>query len=110
MTNGEHVELTGKQLDVHRTSPGSVYSTDPGVCVTLCRSCHGPKPKRPRGTYPNGPVLFLRMPDYLEAALQAFIDAQLVPPDRTAVAVAALEGYFRKHGYLPPSATRKPSA
>ena len=58
----------------------------------------------------RGPVLFLRMPDYLEAALQAFIDAQLVPPDRTAVAVAALEGYFRKHGYLPPSATRKPSA
>lgn len=60
----------------------------------------------------RGPVLAIRMPDYLETALQAFIADQLVPPDRTAVAVAALEDYFRKHGYLPtpsPPPPRKPS-
>lgn len=42
----------GCDLDVHRTVPGSEYTVD--GCVTLCRGCHGPEPKRPRKTYPNG--------------------------------------------------------
>lgn len=28
------------QLQVHRVVPGSLYSTRPGVCVTLCLACH----------------------------------------------------------------------
>lgn len=54
MTNDAHLKRTGKQLEVHRVRPGSAYSTEPGACVTLCRSCHGPEPRSPRGTYPNG--------------------------------------------------------
>ena len=59
------------------------------------------KQRKTKAVEARGPVLFVRMPDYLEAALQSFIAAQIVPPDRTAVAVAALEDFFRKHGHLP---------
>ena len=47
MTHEEHVARYGKTLDVHRVVPGSVY-TEP-ACVTLCRKCHGPQPRCPRG-------------------------------------------------------------
>lgn len=40
MTNSQHLELYGRQLDVHRKVPGSAYSTAPGVCETRCRPCH----------------------------------------------------------------------
>lgn len=43
MTNDESIALTEIQLDVHRLVPGSDYSVD--GCVTLCRSCHGKKPR-----------------------------------------------------------------
>lgn len=48
MTNAEHLELYGRQLDVHRIEPGSLYTED--GCVTLCKTCHGTEPKRPVGT------------------------------------------------------------
>lgn len=38
MTNDEHVEKTGRILDVHRLEPGAEY-TEEGT-VTVCRSCH----------------------------------------------------------------------
>lgn len=47
------------------------------------------------------PVLHMRMPEFLEEALQAFIADQRVPPDRTAVGLTALEEFLRKEGYLP---------
>jgi 5-methylcytosine-specific restriction endonuclease McrA len=47
MTNHEHLEATEQQLEVHRVVPGSVYSLD--GCVTLCKRCHGPEPRRRRG-------------------------------------------------------------
>ncbi len=43
MTNRDHKAKHGRQLEVHRIEPGSAYSVS--GCVTLCRSCHGPKPK-----------------------------------------------------------------
>jgi hypothetical protein len=52
MTNQEHKTLTGRSLEVHRLVPGSVYAKD--TCVTLCRACHGPQPRSPRGSYPDG--------------------------------------------------------
>lgn len=45
-TNAEHLKKYGYQLDVHRITPGSEYSME--GCVTLCRQCHGKKPKRRR--------------------------------------------------------------
>lgn len=47
MTNFEHVLETNRSLEVHRLVPGSKYSID--GCVTLCRKCHGPKPRTPKG-------------------------------------------------------------
>jgi len=35
-----HEKWYGRILEVHRIEPGSDYSTDWGVCVTLCRVCH----------------------------------------------------------------------
>ncbi len=35
-----HEKRYGQILDVHRIVPGSDYSTEPGVCVTLCKVCH----------------------------------------------------------------------
>ncbi len=48
VSNEIHKRLTGKQIEVHRNVPGSIYAID--VCVSLCRACHGPKPRRPRGS------------------------------------------------------------
>jgi hypothetical protein len=48
MTSQEHQERYGKNLEVHRLTPGSPYTAD--GCVTLCVPCHGPKPKSPRGS------------------------------------------------------------
>jgi len=45
MTSEQHIAHFKRPLEVHRTTPGSVYSLEPGACVTLCRACHGPKPK-----------------------------------------------------------------
>lgn len=45
-TNDEHLALTGKSLEVHRVVPGSLYAID-SSCVTLCKTCHGPQPRRP---------------------------------------------------------------
>jgi hypothetical protein len=43
MTSEEHLAQHGRELDVHRVLPGADY--DPDTCVTLCRACHGPKPR-----------------------------------------------------------------
>jgi hypothetical protein len=47
LTQAEHVAMTGRRLDVHRVTPGSVYT--PEGCVTLCRDCHRTEPKRAAG-------------------------------------------------------------
>ena len=48
MTARDHLRRYGRTLDVHRLIPGSRYSVK--GCVSLCRGCHAPKPKSPRGT------------------------------------------------------------
>lgn len=47
MTAAEHIEKHGRNLDVHRKTPGSPYSIE--GTETLCRTCHGPQPRSPRG-------------------------------------------------------------
>lgn len=58
LSSGDHFALTGRQLDVHRITPGSAYSVE--GCITLCRRCHGPMPKSRRGARVEGarPVSF----------------------------------------------------
>lgn len=47
MTNEAHLIRYGRQLDVHRTTPGSEYTM--AGCVTLCRPCHSRR-RSPKGT------------------------------------------------------------
>jgi cytochrome c553 len=47
ITAAEYRRVAGRKLDVHRKTPGADYSVD--ECVTLCRKCHGPEPRRKRG-------------------------------------------------------------
>lgn len=47
LSDEEHHELYGKTLEVHRIIPGSSYDLE--GCTTLCRACHGSKPKRENG-------------------------------------------------------------
>lgn len=52
MSNEEHLQKTGRSLEVHRLTPGSPYTME--GCKTLCRRCHGSKPKRAKGTFDLG--------------------------------------------------------
>jgi DNA-binding XRE family transcriptional regulator len=48
MTDDEHRDQFGRGLEIHRLTPGSIYTVE--GCVTLCQPCHGPQPRRPRGS------------------------------------------------------------
>jgi DNA-binding XRE family transcriptional regulator len=41
ITESDYFAIRGRSLDVHRINPTSEYSTEPGVCATLCFACHG---------------------------------------------------------------------
>lgn len=41
LDGASHEKQRGRILDVHRIVPGSRYSTDFGVCATVCEICHG---------------------------------------------------------------------
>jgi hypothetical protein len=63
------------------------------------------KPERkPEAAAEKGkpPVLYLRITPDDEAALQAYIDAQDTPPDRTAVGLRALRQFLESRGYRHP--------
>lgn len=71
MSNADHVAKYGRSLEVHRLAPGTPYTLD--GCVTLCRPCHGTRPKSPRygnRTDPGSvriPSVFLEQIDKLVA-------------------------------------------
>lgn len=56
MTFEEHEQRYGSDLDVHRLTPRSRYTLE--GCVTLCKSCHGPKPKHSNG--PKQPTVMFQ--------------------------------------------------
>lgn len=60
------------------------------------------KPKKSKPSRDRGPVLFLRLPEETEAAILAYIAAQDVPPDKTAVGLAAIHEFLAKRGFWPP--------
>jgi hypothetical protein len=100
MMNEEHLRRYGKSLEVHRTTPGSPYTHD--GCVTLCKPCHGPQPRRKRNTV----GLAERTKFYLDPALKQpaldFIASHDRPPALSRVLERALKEFFAKHGYWPP--------
>ncbi len=56
------------------------------------------EPKKPVAK-PRGPVLFVRLDDQTESELVAFIRAQRVEPDRSAVGMKALHEFLVKEGF-----------
>ncbi len=61
-----------------------------------------PKPAPKSAKKPRGPILHMRVPVEVEAALLAYIAAQDAPPDRTAVGLAALRAFLAVRGFLKP--------
>ncbi len=59
-------------------------------------------PATSSGSKDRGPVLFIRLKPDMEEALQAFIGAQDVEPDRSAVGLKALSEFLEKRGFWPP--------
>ena len=51
---------------------------------------------------PRGPVLFIQLTAEEEAALSAFIAAQTVEPDRSAVGRKSLIRFLESQGFWPP--------
>lgn len=99
MTADEHVERHGRTLQVHRLTPGSLYTLE--GCVTLCCGCHGPEPKRAGGQEDaEGRGYMVRLPEaYREPVTR--LSRRNRRPITTEVQIA-LEKYFRDHGIEPP--------
>jgi len=70
MTDTVHRAKYRRTLDVHRITPGSLYTVE--GCITRCKTCHASEPQREPGTpdLANGPrdpaVSFVLRPDILE--------------------------------------------
>lgn len=106
MSHVEHVTLYGRALEVHRLAPGSPYTVEGSV--TLCKTCHGPKPKRKSDELDRGrpglqqPLMAWIDPD-LYGALQAYLASQRPKPTTTSVLEVALEDFLRGKGFWPPA-------
>lgn len=107
VTDAEHRRATGRKLDVHRLKPGSPYTVD--GCVTLCRKCHIPKPKSPRGTRPRRTrggmeIRMVSLPASLFDAME-----QLAKDHCTClnceISMACI-AYLERHGFWPPPADK----
>lgn len=59
------------------------------------------KPAKKSGSKDGG-VLAIRLDKATEAALMAFIAAQAVEPDRSAVGLKSLHEFLQRHGFWPP--------
>lgn len=94
-TNADHVAEFGRSLEVHRVTPGSEYSTSPGVCVTLCRDCHATKPKRPRGSIERA-YRTVSLPMPLWKAVEELAAERFMRPG--VIVVQALLDYLADHG------------
>jgi hypothetical protein len=101
MTNEEHRDKYGRQLDVHRLDPGSIYYPD--GCVALCRACHSGEHKSLRDTPPRAgqKALGVYIDEKLADALAAYIRDTRPKPSKTSVIELALEKLLTDAGYWP---------
>lgn len=64
-----YLKRHGRSLQVHRITPGSVYTID--GCVTLCQQCHRKEPKRAKGVEDEETTgVVLRLPEAYREKLQ----------------------------------------
>lgn len=101
MTREQHQKRYGCTLEVHRIVPGSAYTME--GAVTLCCSCHGPKPKRPRGTLSKRGELALVID--VEPALKVALDGWVAANRRTLKAQLTMlfEQALTAQGLWPPA-------
>jgi hypothetical protein len=104
MTAVQHEAMFGRALEVHRLIPGSVYTVE--GCITLCKVCHGPKPKRARLSR-DFALLTPKVICQFPAELLSLIDAEAddVGRTRTAEIVRALTAFYASKGKWPPSSS-----
>jgi hypothetical protein len=98
MTNEQHMERYGRSLDVHRVNPGGPYILE--ACVTLCRPCHGPKPKSPRGSCAPKLYQMIRLRQEMWDQLDTLVDRN--GSDRTEEIRRAVREYLTREGLWPP--------
>lgn len=102
ITNAAHIENTGRQLEVHRIVPGSLYTLE--GCFTLCRECHVGKPKRQKNVkdLANPNLIHLWLDKYLMEVLDTYVEESDPQVSKTAVVESALREFFRTRGKWPP--------
>jgi hypothetical protein len=102
MGHEEHIAIYGKTFDVHRLTPGSFYTLE--GCVTICRACHGPEPKRKKGEpdLANGPRFRIVLDPETAAALDAFMRSLTVPVPVHRVTAKALREFLVSRGFRKP--------
>jgi hypothetical protein len=94
LTSAKRKARTGRQLDVHRVVPGSLYT--PAGCVTLCRRCHQSKPKLGPGEQDHGGAYAtVKLARGAYAALQALADSTRCT--LTWHLTRAVRAYLRQH-------------
>lgn len=103
ITAEDHIDRTGRTLDVHRIEPGSVYSLE--GCITLCRKCHGPEPRSKRQTGKG--CLNHRMTKRYVSIPKRICDVLEAMGERNLLTLAqqvkeALVEYLKDHGEWPP--------
>lgn len=105
MTARQHKATYGRDLEVHRRTPGTPYTVE--GCVLLCRHCHGPEPKRRRGqpdaAYDGRILLAARPSKELSDALERFLRSLRLPVPMTRVVFTALEEFLEARGFWPPA-------
>jgi 5-methylcytosine-specific restriction endonuclease McrA len=102
VTSLKYLAITGRSLDVHRIIPGSEYTVD--GCVTLCRQCHGPKPRRPY-RYKVTPGQRRLVAAFLKPELAAAFDAYVKEHNAVAykVVARAIRQFLAREGHYKPN-------
>ena len=110
MTAAQHHERYGKNLDVHRTIPGSLYTLE--GCVTICKRCHGPQPRRKKGQRDQAyNYSLVAIPLALYEALSRYAEDKSDEDTDRSISWAgrkAVRQFLEEAGYWPPPADDSP--
>lgn len=95
-----HVFQFGRDLEVHRITPGSVYTVD--GCVTLCMRCHDGKPvRKPGESDQENPYMSVSVPLRYQPVLKEL--AERLGVSVTEIVRRAVDRELRANGIEPPS-------
>lgn len=99
-----HVFQYGRDLEVHRVTPGSVYTV--GGCVTLCMQCHDSKPvRKPGEPDQENPYVCVSVPKRYHSALKEL--AERLGVSVTEIVRRGVDKELRENGIEPPDSEGK---